>query len=70
MINIWDLVVLILGVLIAFLLSLILRNLLLIHRSMEQFQASLENLILRNTAEVIRAIEELHRSSSGDGHGH
>ena len=61
MINIWDVVILILGVLIAFLLLLILRNLLLIHRSMKQFQAGLENLMLRNTAEVIRAIEELHR---------
>ena len=69
MINIWEVVILILGVLIAFLLSLILRSLLHIHRSIKQFQAGLENLVLRNTAEVIRAIEELHKSSSGDDHG-
>jgi RsiW-degrading membrane proteinase PrsW (M82 family) len=70
MINIWVVVVvLILGVLIAFLLTLILQALLRVHRSMKQSQDGLENLILRSTAEVIRAIEALHRSNGGDGHG-
>lgn len=69
MINIWVVGLSILGLLIALLLSLILRTLLRIHRSMKQSQAGLENLILRSTAEVIRAIEEVHRASSGDRNG-